>query len=247
MKLINGSLLDSVETHEAESQWRSQNQGREDSRTPKAKQLVPDAHPGYYFLKRLMDITGAVLLLLAFLPVFVIIPLLIRRDGGSALYLQERLGKGGKPFCIYKFRSMAVDAEDRLHSILDEDPVAAREWSRTHKLKNDPRITLLGRFLRKTSLDELPQVINILKGEMSLVGPRPIVSAEREKYGKWFAYYAAATPGLTGLWQVTGRNDISYMRRVALDRRYATKRSTLLDVKVALKTPWAMFAGRTGH
>ncbi len=202
---------------------------------------------GYLATKRAMDVLGAFSLLLIFLPVILIVPLCIRSDGGPVLFRQKRLGKNGKPFEIFKFRTMAVDAEERLQIILDHDQEAAHEWKCTHKLKGDPRITAVGQFLRKTSLDELPQLINILKGDMSLVGPRPIVDAEREKYGKWFVYYAASLPGLTGLWQVTGRNDISYTRRVALDRRYACYRSLWLDVKIILKTPWAMFAKRTGH
>jgi len=246
MRLIDGALVDTRRGLKTTPPWKNPDQNRV-SATVNYKSLIPMPHFGYFTLKRLMDLIGAVVLLLVFLPVFSIVPIIIRRDGGPALYTQKRLGKNGEYFNIYKFRSMAADSEDRLQKILSQCPDAAQEWVCTHKLKNDPRTTNVGRFLRKTSLDELPQVINILKGEMSLVGPRPIVDDERKKYGKWFVYYTASKPGLTGLWQVTGRNDISYIRRVALDRRYVTQRSTLLDIKVALKTPWTMFASRTGH
>jgi exopolysaccharide production protein ExoY len=131
---------------------------------------------------------------------------------------------------------MVVDAEDRLSALLARDPEARREWETDHKLRSDPRVTLLGRFLRVTSLDEFPQLFNVLAGEMSLVGPRPIVTAEVARYGRWFANYCSVRPGVTGVWQVSGRNDVDYRRRVAMDVLYARTRSLTLYVGVLLAT-----------
>lgn len=197
-------------------------------------------HWGYLTLKRLLDIVGAIGIALVFLPAGILIPVLIRRDGGPAMFRQERVGEDGKPFQIYKFRSMVVNAEEHLNQVLNGYAEKRKEWDESQKLIDDPRITRLGRFLRKTSLDELPQLINVLKGEMSLVGPRPIVQSEICRYGKWFRYYIAVKPGLTGLWQVRGRNDVSYARRVALDRRYAMSQSILLDIYLVAITPMVM-------
>ncbi len=197
-------------------------------------------HLGYHTLKRLLDIVGAIGIALVFLPAVILIPILIRRDGGPAMFRQKRVGKGGKTFQIYKFRSMVVNAEERLNQVLDGYAEKRKEWDESQKLLDDPRITRLGRFLRKTSLDELPQLINVLKGEMSLVGPRPIVQGEICKYGKWFRYYTVVKPGLTGLWQVRGRNDVSYARRVALDRRYTRLASIWLDIYLVAITPVVM-------
>ena len=145
-------------------------------------------------------------------------------DGGPTLFAHERLGRGGRTFRCLKFRSMAVDADERLRRLLAADPRARAEWAATHKLRNDPRVTPLGRFLRKSSLDELPQLINVLRGEMSLVGPRPIVGAEISRYGHRFSDYCAVRPGITGLWQISGRSDVDYRRRVAMDVVYARRR-----------------------
>ncbi len=204
-------------------------------------------HWGYHIIKRVLDLLGSVGIALVFLPALVLIPVLIRRDGGPAMFCQERVGKDGVPFQIYKFRSMVVDAEERLHHVLVNCSEKRKEWDESQKLIDDPRITRLGKFLRKTSLDELPQLINVWKGDMSLVGPRPIVQSEIPKYGKHVQYYTAVKPGLTGLWQVRGRNDVSYFRRVALDRRYALSRSIALDIYLIAITPAAMFAKRTGR
>ena len=173
-------------------------------------------------LCRLLDVIIALSVLIFIAPLMLAISLMIRaQDGGPALFRQSRIGEGGKTFKCLKFRTMVIDAEVRLNALLARDPEARKEWEADHKLRKDPRITALGAFLRKSSLDELPQLFNVLKGEMSLVGPRPIVAAEVARYGRWFAYYCAVKPGVTGLWQVNGRNDVSYRRRVALDVLYA--------------------------
>lgn len=171
---------------------------------------------------RFLDVIIALTVLIFIAPLMLAISLMIRaQDGGPALFRQSRIGEGGQTFKCLKFRTMVIDAEARLYALLARDPEARREWEADHKLRKDPRITALGAFLRKSSLDELPQLFNVLKGEMSLVGPRPIVAAEVSRYGRWFAYYCAVKPGVTGLWQVNGRNDVSYRRRVALDVLYA--------------------------
>ena len=145
------------------------------------------------------------------------------------------------PFKIFKFRTMKPNSEQILAEHLLADPRARSEWFQTHKLREDPRVTVCGRFLRRTSLDELPQLINVLRGEMSLVGPRPIVWAEREKYGERFSFYTAALPGVTGLWQVSGRCDVTYSTRVALDEYYVRHWSLKRDLLILMKTPKAVW------
>ena len=175
-------------------------------------------------------------------PLLLVVAVLIKlQDGGPVLFGHRRIGEGGRTFSCLKFRSMAVDAEDRLQRLLASDPQARAEWERDHKLKNDPRITRLGVFLRKSSLDELPQLLNVLRGEMALVGPRPIVAAEIAKYGRRFTAYCSVRPGITGLWQVSGRNDVSYQRRVAIDTVYAQQKSVGLDIKILFATIPAVF------
>jgi lipopolysaccharide/colanic/teichoic acid biosynthesis glycosyltransferase len=193
---------------------------------------------------RLMDLALALTALLFFLPLMLVIALCIwLSDPGQILFAHRRIGRGGRHFHCLKFRSMAVDAEARLTELLATDPVARAEWARDHKLKSDPRITAIGRFLRKSSLDELPQIFNVLRGEMSLVGPRPIVDAEALRYGRYFAHYCSVRPGITGLWQINGRNNTSYRRRVAYDVAYSRSRSTLFDVKIlAMTVPSVMLA-----
>jgi len=188
-------------------------------------------------LCRLLDIVIALSVLIFIAPLMLTISLMIRaQDGGPALFRQSRIGEGGKTFKCLKFRTMVIDAEARLNALLARDPEARKEWEADHKLRKDPRITRLGGFLRKSSLDELPQLFNVLKGEMSLVGPRPIVAAEVPRYGRWFAYYCAVKPGVTGLWQVNGRNDVSYRRRVALDVLYAKTIGLRRYVKIMAAT-----------
>lgn len=189
------------------------------------------------------------LLALTFLaPLCVIVALAIKaQDGGPVIFAHRRIGQGARTFSCLKFRSMAIDADARLQRLLEADPEARLEWEQDHKLKRDPRITRLGRFLRQSSLDEVPQLINVLRGEMSLVGPRPIVQAEVGRYGRRFAAYCSVRPGITGLWQVSGRNNVSYQRRVALDTLYAQNRTVLLDLKILAATIPAVMLRRGSY
>jgi lipopolysaccharide/colanic/teichoic acid biosynthesis glycosyltransferase len=199
-------------------------------------------------LKRAMDVAGAGALLLLGLPAFLLIALMVRRDGGKVFYAHMRVGRGGRQFGCLKFRSMVTDADRRLAALLERDPEARAEWEATRKLKNDPRVTMIGRFLRATSLDELPQLINVLRGEMSLVGPRPVQASELAAfYGAAAQHYLTVRPGITGPWQISGRNDTTYAQRVALDVAYATRPSLLNDVKILLRTPIAVLARRGAY
>jgi exopolysaccharide production protein ExoY len=182
-----------------------------------------------------MDILGAIVCAIVFSPILLGVTLSLARSG-QVIFAHTRIGKSGKPFKVYKFRSMVRDADRVLAELLATDEAARAEWDADQKLRFDPRVTKTGAFLRKTSLDELPQLWNVLKGEMSLVGPRPVVSVELEKYGRASRYYLSVKPGITGLWQVTGRNDVDYRRRIALDRRYARTASLSVDIFVLLKT-----------
>jgi lipopolysaccharide/colanic/teichoic acid biosynthesis glycosyltransferase len=175
--------------------------------------------------------------LIFFSPLMAVLSLAVWvQDGETALYGQKRIGLDGRLFTCWKFRSMFVDSGDRLRQILLTDTEAQREWAANHKLKSDPRVTPLGDFLRKSSLDELPQLFNVVVGDMSLVGPRPIVAAEAEKYGRYFKHYCSVPPGITGLWQVSGRSDVSYRRRVAMDVAYARSKSVMLDIRLLAAT-----------
>ena len=187
-------------------------------------------------VKRFFDVLAASFLLLFTLPVLAIIGCLVRKDGGPVFYGHERVGQNGVPFKCYKFRSMVVDSSSALERLLATDPQARKEWEATRKLTRDPRVTLIGRLLRKTSLDEIPQLFNVLKGDMSLVGPRPVVSKELEYYGPEVRYYEAVRPGITGLWQISGRSDTTYAERVALDSQYVKKWNLKLDILILLKT-----------
>ena len=196
-------------------------------------------------LCRAFDLLAATLALLFFLPLLALLVVALKvRDPGPVLLRHRRIGKDGRYFYCYKLRTMVVDADARLKALLQSDPAARAEWARDQKLANDPRITSLGRFLRKSSLDELPQFINILKGEMSLVGPRPIVDAEVVRYGRYFDHYTQSRPGLTGLWQVSGRSNTTYRRRVAMDVYYARRRSLVMNARIALKTVPAVLQAR---
>jgi undecaprenyl-phosphate galactose phosphotransferase len=194
------------------------------------------ARPVARALKVTFDLIAASILLLLALPVLLVLAALVRIDGGPALYAHRRIGANGRAFDCLKFRSMVVDADAVLHRLLANDAAAAAEWADTHKLRNDPRITRIGRFLRATSLDELPQLLNILRLDMSLVGPRPIVRAEIGQYGEDIAYYYETRPGLTGLWQVSGRSDTSYAHRVHLDTWYAKNWTVWHDIAILAKT-----------
>lgn len=187
-------------------------------------------------LKFLMDRVGAGVLLALLSPVFLILALKVRKDGGPVFYGQRRIGKDGREFRCWKFRSMVPNAADKLAEILATDPALKAEWDRDFKLKNDPRITPIGEKLRKTSLDELPQLWNVLMGDMSLVGPRPVTKAETEFYGENFVDYISVKPGMTGLWQVSGRNDVTYNRRVFLDTWYVRSWSFWNDLVILFKT-----------
>ncbi len=189
-------------------------------------------------IKRTFDLVVSLLLVPVLLPVIGILGLLIRIDSpGPILYRHYRVGRGGRIFGVYKFRSMYRDSKERLENILRTNPAASREWNSCFKLKDDPRITRMGRFLRRTSLDELPQLFNVLKGEMSLVGPRPVLEEEITKYYKEYAdYYYLVRPGITGLWQVSGRNDVDYDVRVQLDSWYVLNWSIWLDLLMCIKT-----------
>lgn len=215
--------------------------------SPVWRSVANEVNARPYFGKRAVDFLGASLLCLLFAPVAVIVVVLVWRQSGlPILFRHRRVGLRGRYFEVYKFRSMVKDADILLHDLLNSSADAAAEWSETHKLKNDPRITVIGRFLRRSSLDELPQLLNVLKGDMSLVGPRPVVAEELDKYGASLPYYLAVKPGLTGLWQVSGRNEVSYEERVALDVQYVAIQSIPTDIGIALKTAKVLFS-QTGH
>jgi Undecaprenyl-phosphate galactose phosphotransferase WbaP len=190
---------------------------------------------------RMLDLS---LILFAFpyiVIAIVVIASLIKLDSpGPVFYSQTRIGRFGRRFRIYKFRTMVQNADQALQNYLDSSPELRAEWLATHKLRQDPRVTRLGSLLRKLSLDELPQIWNIFIGDMSLVGPRPIVDAEIEKYGKCFELYIKVRPGLTGLWQVSGRNDTTYERRVELDEYYILNRSLQVDLQILWRTVYVV-------
>lgn len=191
--------------------------------------------------KRVFDVVAAMALLVALAPIMLTLAFMVRRDGGPAIFGHGRIGSNGGTFRCLKFRSMCVDAEKRLEEHLAANPEARAEWERDFKLRDDPRITKLGNFLRRSSLDELPQLINVIRGEMSLVGPRPIVADEVERYGDRFVAYRNCRPGITGLWQVSGRNDVSYRARVRLDSFYAARWSFAKDVIILVRTVGVVF------
>jgi Undecaprenyl-phosphate galactose phosphotransferase WbaP len=197
----------------------------------------PLAQPISRAVKRVFDIMVVGLLSLALLPFFVILLLsVVLTSRGPAFYGQRRIGRGDQPFTAWKFRTMVANAEEVLQCHLDADPGLRDEWLLNHKLRRDPRVTVVGRFLRKTSLDELPQLWNVLRGEMSLVGPRPIVLAEVTRYGRRFDLYRKVAPGITGLWQVSGRNNTTYDERTRLDEYYVRNWSVYLDLYILYRT-----------
>ena len=171
--------------------------------------------------KRVLDLVIAVFLVPILAPLIALLYLLVRADGAAGLFAHTRVGQGGTSFTCWKIRTMIPDAEARLSAFLATNPIAAAEWGRTQKLQNDPRVTRLGRFLRRTSLDELPQIWNVLRGEMSLVGPRPVTRPELARYGLRAATYLSLKPGVTGLWQVAGRSNGCYAERLQMDQTYA--------------------------
>ena len=198
--------------------------------------------------KRVVDSLLAVLIGLVALPFLVAMPLLIKLTSrGPVLYKARRLGKNGRTIYVWKFRSMYADADRRLQSLLDSDPALKAEFEKDFKLKNDPRVTPLGRFMRKTSIDELPQLFNVLRGEMALVGPRPIVEKEVAYYGEDYEIFSLVKPGITGLWQASGRSDTDYAERVALDRHYVLNWSPWMDLWIVIKTVFAVLRMRGSY
>lgn len=196
-------------------------------------------------LSRFLDVVIASAALLFLLPLLLLIAIAIKlADPGPVFFRHRRVGRGGQSFACWKFRTMVVDAEARLAQILCTDPLAAREWAEHQKLTSDPRVTALGNFLRRSSLDELPQLFNVLRGEMSIVGPRPIVETEAARYGQHFAVYCLVRPGITGLWQISGRSDIRYFERVLLDVRYISSKSMLRDLRIIVLTVPSVLAAR---
>lgn len=194
---------------------------------------------------RCIDIILSAVAIIILLPVLALMSLAIwMHDGGPPIFAHRRIGKAGKTFPCLKFRTMVTNAEQRLADILRSDPDAAQEWKLYQKLRVDPRITPIGNLLRKTSLDELPQLFNVLIGHMSLVGPRPIVENEIPHYGRYFVHYCGVRPGITGLWQVSGRSDVSYRRRVVMDTVYCRSRSLTLDLSIMARTIPAVLMSR---
>ena len=200
-------------------------------------------------MKRFFDIGFSIFAIIITLPITIPIAFIIKlTDGGNIIYGHERIGKDGKKFKVLKFRSMYMDADKKLKEILEKDPKAKEEWEKTFKLKNDPRITPIGKFLRKTSLDELPQFINVIKGDMSVVGPRPVVEEELIKYYKDKAdLYKSVKPGVTGYWQVEGRSDTDYDERIRMDEYYIKNQSVLIDLKVIFQTIKVVITGKGAY
>ena len=200
-------------------------------------QASPEQLFRYRVVKRGMDLLMVVLCLPVLLLFIAVIALAIRITSPGPIFFSHRRIRGhGRFFSMWKFRTMCVNSSEVLESYLAANPEARAEWRKTHKLKSDPRVTRVGEFLRRTSLDELPQLWNVVTGSMSLVGPRPIVAAEVEKYGEFFADYCMVKPGVTGLWQVSGRSQLSYPERVQLDRQYARHWTLFGDVKILCRT-----------
>lgn len=198
----------------------------------------------YRAIKRMIDIIGAIVGIIFLIPTTIAVCLarkISKEDKGPLFYEQLRYGKNGKVFRLYKYRSMCIGADEKLKEYLANNEEARKEFKKTHKLQNDPRITQIGNFLRKTSLDELPQVINILKGEMSFVGPRPVVEKEVEDYGKNKDKFLSVKPGLTGYWQVNGRSSTTYEERMKMELYYVDNCSLWLDIKIFFKTFIAVF------
>jgi len=195
-------------------------------------------------IKRTLDLTFIAITSPLLLPIFGLISLVVwASSSGGIFYSQKRIGQGGKTIRIWKFRTMVKNADEVLERHLEQSPKLKKEWDKNHKLKGDPRVTRVGRFLRKSSLDELPQVWNILRGEMSLVGPRPIIDAEVRHYGDKYKVYLQVKPGITGLWQVSGRNNLNYATRVRLDEYYVRNWSVWFDLHIIARTPWTIITG----
>ncbi|WP_245588597.1 undecaprenyl-phosphate galactose phosphotransferase WbaP [Deinococcus pimensis] len=200
------------------------------------------------FVKRLIDVVAGVLILVLITPLLLLIALAIRLDSrGPVIYRARRVGREGRDFACLKFRTMHQDAERKLGALLDARPDLREEFEATHKLRDDPRITRVGAILRRTSLDELPQLLNVLTGEMSLVGPRPIVNAEIAKYGEIYRHFTQVRPGMTGYWQVNGRSDTSYDERVEMDNFYITNWTPWLDLVILVQTVRVVLKGKGAY
>jgi len=195
-------------------------------------------------LIRALDVAIAIFGILFLLPLFIAVALVLTFQSGPILIAHRRIGRGGRRFNCLKFRSMIVNAEERLVQILRDDPAAREEWLKNHKLRNDPRITPVGGFLRRSSLNELPQLFNVLRGDMSIVGARPIVEAEIVRYGRRIRNYYSVKPGITGIWQVSGRNDVEYRTRVAMDCLYAKSARPSLYLWLVVATIPAVLSRR---
>jgi lipopolysaccharide/colanic/teichoic acid biosynthesis glycosyltransferase len=203
------------------------------------KKIIVRKDKTYLFMKRMMDYTGSGIGIIIVSPVLLLIAIIIKfEDGGPVIFKQERVGYNGKRFFIYKFRSMRVDAEQLKQNLLKKNEVKGAMF----KIKDDPRVTNFGRFIRKHSLDELPQFFNVLVGDMSLVGPRPPLVEEVEKYTEYEKQRLIVRPGLSGLWQISGRNNLSFSDMVELDLQYIQTRNIILDSKIILKTIWDMIS-----
>ncbi len=196
-------------------------------------------------VKRVFDFALALIALIFLAPFIALFALFIwMQDGKAPIFGHNRYGKNGRVFRCYKLRSMVPDAKEQLAHILATDPAAKKEWDETQKLTNDPRITRLGKFIRATSIDELPQLWNIIRGDMAIVGPRPIVQNEIAKYGEWFGHYSSVRPGLTGLWQIKGRSDTTYEERIAFDVEYVQNQSFMNDLVIIIRTVPAILMSR---
>ncbi len=197
----------------------------------------------YLFIKRTFDIIVSLIVFIILLPLFLVLAILIKVDSnGKVFYMHKRIGKNGKIIYLYKFRSMYSDADERLKEML-KDPKIKEEWEENYKIDNDPRITRVGKILRRTSIDELPQLLNIIKGDMSIVGPRPLVEDEIKKYGKNKEKFLSVTPGLTGWWACNGRSCRTYKDRMKLELYYVDHRNLWLDIKIIFMTVGAVIRG----
>ena len=202
-----------------------------------------------YGLKRAFDLGSVVVILALFGWLMILIAIAVRVSSGSkVIYGHTRVGRNGRLFQCLKFRSMVANSDEVLRNLLATDPDAREQWERDFKLKADPRITRIGRFIRRTSLDELPQLWNVIKGEMSIVGPRPVVEAELDQYyGGAREHYLSVPPGLTGLWQVSGRNDLDYAQRVELDKAYVERSNVIFDFMIVMRTVKVMVVRRGAY
>jgi undecaprenyl-phosphate galactose phosphotransferase len=232
MERIAKSVSDFAQTYDAASGALS----RQPYRSPVEPQsgLRPRARSLW---KSVVDPLAALTLMIVLAPLFALIALMVWRQSGAPIfYGQKRWGQGGQMFTCWKFRTMAPNADALLQDLLDNDPEARAEWARYEKLRNDPRVTAIGKLLRRTSLDELPQLWNVVAGDMSLVGARPIALGEERRWGDQFRYYLQEKPGVTGPWQVTYRNSADYRRRLVLQRHYLNNWTPLVDIKCLLRT-----------